>query len=63
MFDIKTMTDVRNTNTEGSGQQAIVVVKVDGTILHWDRTAETLFGYAAKDAIGASLDLIVPDEH
>lgn len=63
MSDSKTMSDELNTATDNSEQQAIVVVSVDGTITQWNSAAENLFGYAAQEAIGASLDLIVPAEH
>jgi PAS domain S-box-containing protein len=35
---------------------------LDGTISHWNQGAEQLFGYSAREAIGESLDLIVPPE-
>lgn len=42
---------------------AIVVADSDGTITLWNPAAERLFGYAAAEAVGKSLDLIVPDRH
>ena len=42
---------------------AIVVADPDGTITLWNPAAERLFGFAADDAIGKSLDLIVPERH
>jgi PAS domain S-box-containing protein len=41
---------------------AIVMSDPDGVICHWNSAAERLFGYSAADAIGRSLDLIVPPE-
>ncbi len=41
---------------------AIVMASPDGVIVHWDAGAEHLFGYRAGEALGQSLDLIVPDE-
>jgi PAS domain S-box-containing protein len=41
---------------------AIVMADPDGTISHWDAGAEQLFGYAVAEALGQSLDLIVPPE-
>ena len=41
---------------------AIVMASPDGTIQHWDAGAELLFGYSADEALGQSLDLIVPVE-
>jgi PAS domain S-box-containing protein len=39
---------------------AMVVADTDGRIVSWDAGAERLFGHAAADALGRSLDLIVP---
>jgi PAS domain-containing protein len=39
---------------------AIVVVDADGHITWWSPGAEELFGHSAADALGQSLDLIVP---
>ncbi len=39
---------------------AIVVVDTDGHITYWSPGAEALFGHRAADALGQSLDLIVP---
>jgi PAS domain S-box-containing protein len=33
-----------------------------GIILHWNREAQQLFGYTPAQAVGHSLDLIVPPE-
>jgi PAS domain S-box-containing protein len=41
---------------------AIVVADRSGTIQLWSGGAETLFGYTAAEAVGRTLDLIVPDE-
>lgn len=42
------------------GEHALVVADTTGTITHWNAGAEELFGHAASQAIGHSLDLIVP---
>jgi PAS domain S-box-containing protein len=39
---------------------AVVVADTEGRIVSWDAGAERLFGHAAADALGRSLDLIVP---
>jgi diguanylate cyclase (GGDEF)-like protein/PAS domain S-box-containing protein len=44
---------------EGSGD-AIVGTDRHGTVTHWNRAAEELFGYAADEIIGRSVSLIVP---
>ena len=41
---------------------AIVTVDTQGVIRSWDNGAETLFGHSAAEAVGQSLDLIVPAE-
>ncbi len=40
---------------------AIVVGGPDGSILVWNRAAERTFGYTEVEALGQSLDLIVPE--
>jgi PAS domain S-box-containing protein len=42
---------------------AVVVADAAGVIQLWSRGAETLFGHAAKDAVGRTLDLIVPEDY
>ena len=32
-----------------------------GTIVRWNRASSALFGHAAEDAIGKSIDLIIPE--
>ncbi len=39
---------------------AIVATDTDGHITWWSPGAEALFGHSAADALGQSLDLIVP---
>ena len=41
--------------------EAILVADRAGTIVYWNGGAEALFGYAAADAVGQTLDLIVPE--
>jgi PAS domain S-box-containing protein len=40
---------------------AVIYADRDGRIRLWNRGAEALFGFSADEAIGASLDLIVPE--
>ena len=42
--------------------QAMLVAGRDGTIGLWNEMASALFGFTADEALGASLDLIVPEE-
>ena len=39
---------------------AVVVADADGTITFWNRAATDLFGWSAEEALGQSLDLIIP---
>jgi PAS domain S-box-containing protein len=41
--------------------QAVVVADATGIIRMWNQGAETLFGHAADEAIGQTLDLIAPE--
>ena len=47
---------------DGAGD-AIVFADAEGTIRLWNAAAERMFGYPAAEAVGASLDLIVPEKH
>ncbi|HEY2863547.1 MAG TPA: PAS domain S-box protein [Casimicrobiaceae bacterium] len=40
---------------------AVIFADRDGSIRVWNRGAERIFGYSAAEALGASLDLIVPE--
>jgi len=41
---------------------AIITTDTDGTIVTWNAGAEALLGYAASDAIGRAVDLVVPEQ-
>lgn len=43
-------------------QDAIVFADREGNIRVWNSGAETIFGYSSEEAIGKSLDIIVPDK-
>lgn len=43
-------------------EHAMVVATSDGRIAFWDDGAAELFGYSATEAVGQSVDLIVPDD-
>jgi PAS domain S-box-containing protein len=45
-----------------SSDDAILSKALDGTILTWNAAAERMFGYTSIEAIGASMELIVPPE-
>ena len=40
---------------------AVIFADRDGIIRLWNRAAEGIFGYTEKEAIGQSLDLIIPE--
>ncbi|MGH7713379.1 MAG: PAS domain-containing sensor histidine kinase, partial [Gemmatimonadaceae bacterium] len=46
---------------EGS-DDAIISKRLDGTIVSWNAAAERLFGYAADEAIGQPMTLIIPPD-
>jgi PAS domain S-box-containing protein len=39
----------------------IIAASADGKIIFWNPAAERIFGYAAEEAVGQSLDLIIPE--
>jgi PAS domain S-box-containing protein len=43
-------------------QHAIIVADASGIIQLWSPGAERLLGYSAAEAVGQTLDLIVPEE-
>jgi PAS domain S-box-containing protein len=44
-------------------EPAIVFAEPSGVVRSWNSGAEALFGHPAADAIGQTLDLIVPPEY
>ena len=40
---------------------AIIVADARGSIVFWNPAAERIFGYAESEALGRSLDLIIPE--
>ena len=52
----------RHGKTDPVDDHAIVTVDTQGVIRSWNKGAENLFGHSAAEAVGQSLDLIVPAE-
>ncbi|HEY7322393.1 MAG TPA: PAS domain S-box protein [Candidatus Binatia bacterium] len=44
-----------------SAGDAMIAAGADGSILLWNWAAERIFGYAEQEAVGHSLDLIIPE--
>jgi PAS domain S-box-containing protein len=44
-----------------SSEDAILGMRLDGTINAWNRAAERMYGYDATEAIGRSIRLVVPE--
>jgi PAS domain S-box-containing protein len=40
---------------------AVIYAGTDGVISYWNASAERIFGFAASDAIGQNLDIIIPE--
>ena len=45
-----------------SSNDAIITESLDGIITGWNKAAEHLFGYSAAEAIGQSINLVVPPD-
>ncbi len=39
----------------------VVIVDGEGTIRYWNQGAQRIFGFSAADAVGSSLDVIIPE--
>ena len=59
IHDVRDPTWLCKRIVEGSGD-AVVFADRDGVIRLWNRGAEDVFGYSGTEAIGRTLDLIIP---
>ena len=48
--------------TVRSSNDAIITQSLAGTITGWNEAAERLFGFTASEAVGQSIDMIVPED-
>jgi PAS domain S-box-containing protein len=45
----------------GTSSDAIIAADRDGVVRFWNPGAERIFGYTSEDAVGQSLDIIIPE--
>ena len=60
MYDAATIASLYKSIGEATSD-AIIFADRDGLIRLWNRGAELIFGHSAADALGQSLDLIIPE--
>lgn len=46
-----------------TASDAIISANHEGTIESWNNAAETIFGYTEKEAVGQTLELIIPEKY
>ncbi|MEH2528964.1 MULTISPECIES: PAS domain S-box protein [unclassified Bradyrhizobium] len=60
--DLRTERDSLFSAVVESSNDAIITKLLDGTITSWNGAAERLFGFTAAEALGKSINIIVPPE-
>jgi PAS domain S-box-containing protein len=45
-----------------SSDDAIIAMRLDGTMTAWNRAAERMYGYTSSEAMGQSIQLVIPDD-
>lgn len=63
MTTTRTLSDEQVRGFIESAPDAVIVADPAGTIVFWNAGAEQMLGFAAAEAIGQSLDLIIPERH
>lgn len=46
-----------------TASDAFVCTDGDSKVIYWNRAAERMFGWTAREVLGTSLDIIIPDRH
>ena len=59
--DLENMTSRLGDTILNTTSDAILATDREGVIRFWNRGAARIFGFTAEEAIGASLDLIIPE--
>jgi PAS domain S-box-containing protein len=54
--------DVRASQLLDQAPDAVIYADVAGVIRYWNGAAERVFGHRSPDAVGHSLDLIIPEQ-
>lgn len=68
VVDLIEMRDLRrrqkvSEQISATSSDAFVATDTHNTIIYWNRGAEQMFGWSTREAIGRSLDIIVPQRH
>jgi PAS domain S-box-containing protein len=61
LLESSDLSDVMLANVLRGLTDAVVIADADGTIIFWNDAAARLFGWSATEAVGQSLDLIIPE--
>lgn len=60
---LRDLDDLRSRTVLEQARDAIVSIRMDGTITHFNRAAEVMFGYSADEAIGRDVGLLMPSPY
>jgi len=58
----RAQTEDRHASFVRSSPNAVICINSDGIVTEWNAGAAAMFGYEAHEAIGQSLDIIIPEE-